>query len=244
MIDEKGAPEPTRTANLRFRKAALYPLSYGGIAEIISECDRYSTGFGRNHRAYLSHVSVECYNLRPTTFELISAHIKNCNNGAIMRPFFVYGTLLPGQLNYSLWENDVISCQPATIWAATLYDMGAYPMLIEGHEGVVSGQLIEIDPDQYEQVLARIDTLEQYDERAHRQSAFIRVARQIQCADGSQVVGWVYVGQPKNVTGMSPIGGNWVEYSAEKHPFKPFTDDATQYWQTNGTAHQREKMTG
>jgi hypothetical protein len=28
---EAGTPEPTRTADLRFRKPSLYPLSYGGI---------------------------------------------------------------------------------------------------------------------------------------------------------------------------------------------------------------------
>jgi hypothetical protein len=28
---DAGTPEPTRTADLRFRKPSLYPLSYGGI---------------------------------------------------------------------------------------------------------------------------------------------------------------------------------------------------------------------
>jgi hypothetical protein len=28
---DAGAPEPTRTADTRFRKPLLYPLSYGGV---------------------------------------------------------------------------------------------------------------------------------------------------------------------------------------------------------------------
>ncbi len=132
-----------------------------------------------------------------------------------MRPFFVYGTLLPGQPNHDLWENKITNQMPATIWAATLYDLGGYPMLIEGHDAVVNGMVIEVAPSAYEQVLANIDNLEHYDDNKRGNSVYLREARQIQLTDGSQCVAWVYVGQEKYVSGLSPIGSDWIKYSAE-----------------------------
>jgi gamma-glutamylcyclotransferase (GGCT)/AIG2-like uncharacterized protein YtfP len=51
-------------------------------------------------------------------------------------PFFVYGTLLPGQPNYPLWAAAIRSEQPATLPNGRLYDMaqlglGHYPLLVE-----------------------------------------------------------------------------------------------------------------
>ena len=132
-----------------------------------------------------------------------------------MRPFFVYGTLLPGQPNFDLWRDDIKHIEPAILWAATLYDMGGYPMLVEGHDAVVKGALVEIVPEAYEATLARIDELEAYDEAARRYSIYLREARQVQVNDGSHRVAWVYIGAQRHVAGMEPFGGDWIAYSAE-----------------------------
>ena len=46
------------------------------------------------------------------------------------RPFFVYGTLLPGQPNYYLLEYAITHSAQAIIYDCQLYDMGPYPMMV------------------------------------------------------------------------------------------------------------------
>ncbi len=45
-------------------------------------------------------------------------------------PFFVYGTLLPGQPNDELWADSIIKIEAAFLDNSHIYDMGYYPMLV------------------------------------------------------------------------------------------------------------------
>lgn len=62
-------------------------------------------------------------------------------------PFFVYGTLIPGQPNDHLWQGAIGSLEAAVFDNGRLYDMGFYPMLVEGRAGMVKGKLIRVDGD-------------------------------------------------------------------------------------------------
>ena len=47
-------------------------------------------------------------------------------------PFFVYGTLLTGQSNAQLLRGAIARTRAAKLSGAQMFDMGPYPMIIEG----------------------------------------------------------------------------------------------------------------
>ena len=57
---------------------------------------------------------------------------------------FVYGTLKPGQSNFSRVEGFVVNHQPATA-RGILIDLKAFPAFIHG-EGIVRGVLLTMQP--------------------------------------------------------------------------------------------------
>ena len=48
-------------------------------------------------------------------------------------PFFVYGTLIPGQPNYYLWKDCIVNTKKGSIEYYQLFDMGHYPMITESN---------------------------------------------------------------------------------------------------------------
>jgi len=83
-------------------------------------------------------------------------------------PFFVYGTLKPGEPNYArLLAGRTAAEEPARLAGAALYDFGPYPFLVleEGLAGpndIVQGELISLPDAGYEAALADLDRLEGY----------------------------------------------------------------------------------
>lgn len=83
-------------------------------------------------------------------------------------PFFVYGTLRPGEGNYAhLLAGRTAAEQPAQLAGAALYDAGPYPFLAMALDLVqpadlVHGTLISVAPELYAPVLAALDELEGY----------------------------------------------------------------------------------
>lgn len=132
------------------------------------------------------------------------------------RPFFVYGTLLPGQPNAFLWQDLVTAQQAATLAGSALYDMGSYPMLVEtGHESV-HGIVFHVAETDYHTVLARLDALEAYDPAQPNEYGYRRVMREVQIANGRFLPAWVYIGQQTAVRGLMPIpNGDWLAYAAQ-----------------------------
>lgn len=130
-------------------------------------------------------------------------------------PFFVYGTLLPGQPNAFLWEGAVIDQETAVFPNASLYDMGSYPMLIEEGGAPVYGLVNHVAEAEYDAVLARLDWLEDYDPAQPDLPGYRRVAREVQMENGRSLRVWVYAGQPAAVRGLKSIpGGDWAAYIA------------------------------
>lgn len=130
-------------------------------------------------------------------------------------PFFVYGTLLPEQPNFYLWRNAVQAIMPATFEPAILYDLGSFPMLIEGTGEQVYGAVVTVEPDQYVSTMTELDALEHYYPDNPDASIYERVLRTVQLKDGTQQVAWLYVGQQQFVQGRQAFGGDWVGHSAE-----------------------------
>lgn len=92
-------------------------------------------------------------------------------------PFFVYGTLLPGEPNHDLFLRDrAIAEQPALLPGALLYEGPGYPYAIEGH-GTVRGTLVTAAPAVYAELLVLLDRLEEYAGPGHPRNLYERVAR-------------------------------------------------------------------
>lgn len=132
-------------------------------------------------------------------------------------PFFVYGTLLPGQPNYYLWSDNIVEQKPAVFSDGRLFDLGAYPMLIEGDGGPVVGQLVSIRPADYPLVLRRLDELEGYDPQNPENSDYRRHERFVHLEDGRKKNAWIYLGHQVATAKASVIpSGNWLTHSLAK----------------------------
>jgi gamma-glutamylcyclotransferase (GGCT)/AIG2-like uncharacterized protein YtfP len=133
--------------------------------------------------------------------------------GTAQLPFFVYGTLIPGQPNAAVWGQEIVSNARASLANCQLYDLGYYPMLVEGRAGEVQGVLITLRATRYHDVLRLIDALEGYDPSRPGASAYKRVIRVVGGPDGTPVRAWVYVGEAGHVTEDKLIvGGSWPEH--------------------------------
>ncbi|WP_406329758.1 gamma-glutamylcyclotransferase family protein [Streptomyces sp. NBC_00203] len=112
-------------------------------------------------------------------------------------PFFVYGTLRPGEHNHDLFlRGRTESEEPGRMRGIVLYDGPGYPYAVEEPGGVVSGELVTALPEAYEELLAALDELEEYAPGDPR-NLYERVVREVTSADGTTVVrAWVYVAAP------------------------------------------------
>ncbi|GHH39153.1 gamma-glutamylcyclotransferase (GGCT)/AIG2-like uncharacterized protein YtfP [Streptomyces umbrinus] len=129
-------------------------------------------------------------------------------------PFFVYGTLRPGEHNHDLFlRGRTRSEVPGRLTGAVLYDGPGYPYAVEEPGGVVCGELVTADPDHYGQLLGALDRLEEY-APGDPANLYERVAREVTREDGTDVRAWVYVAAPSvaaalRARGRRIDGGDW-----------------------------------
>ncbi|MFJ8590445.1 gamma-glutamylcyclotransferase family protein [Streptomyces sp. NPDC093598] len=131
-------------------------------------------------------------------------------------PFFVYGTLRPGQVNHDLLlRGRTRSEEPARLADAVLYQGPGYPYAVEERGGgPVTGELVTALPEAYEELLAELDRLEEYVPGDPR-SLYLRVERKVvREADGAAARAWVYVAAPAVATRLRARGrviasGDW-----------------------------------
>ena len=148
-------------------------------------------------------------------------------------PFFVYGTLIPGQPNEHFWEDCLGSAEPAHLPNGRLYDMGAFPMLLEGGRNSVQGQIIfpknNLPIEKYQLLVQRLDNLENYDPDEIETSPYYRVLREVFTKNNTPVTAWVYLGREAYTAGQPIIkSGDWVQYSTSAQ------SEMAQWWQTRG----------
>ncbi len=132
-------------------------------------------------------------------------------------PFFVYGTLLPGQPNAYVWGQSIVVQDKATLTPGRLYDLGDYPICVETADGLVHGLVITVRTTDYDAVLAELDALEGYMPDRPDESEYIRVSRKVQLENGTAVTAWVYIAPP-HFTPMLPMipDGDWLAYAQYK----------------------------
>ncbi|WP_415950209.1 gamma-glutamylcyclotransferase family protein [Streptomyces sp. KLOTTS4A1] len=127
-------------------------------------------------------------------------------------PFFVYGTLRPGEYNHRRFlAGRITAAEPARWTGAVLYEGPGYPYAVEGG-GTVHGELVTADPAAYEALLALLDRLEDY-VPGDPHNDYERVARPVRTAAG-EVRAWVYVAAPTvaarlRASGRRIEGGDW-----------------------------------
>lgn len=115
-------------------------------------------------------------------------------------PIFVYGTLRHGQSNYHPYLAGQTAREHPAILPDHALHTGAYPYVFDTADGSrVSGELMFPLPHLYDNVLARLDSLEGYRE-GDESSMYLRVQRPVQYtgADGEPhtVTAWVYHAGP------------------------------------------------
>lgn len=148
-------------------------------------------------------------------------------------PFFVYGTLLPGEPNHDRFLRGRTGAErPAVLPGALLYEGPGYPYAVEGH-GTVHGALVTADPATYAELLSLLDDLEQYVGPGHPRNLYERVARPAlplpdPGAPGTTgpVRAWVYLAAGAVArslrTGGTPVpGGNWLTRRPPPGPRTP-----------------------
>ena len=154
-------------------------------------------------------------------------------------PFFVYGTLIPGQPNDHLWCGAIKSAKTAVFNNGNLYDMGYYPMLVEEGGGIVRGKLISVANRLYKEILNRLDSLEGYNPDHPSDSTYRRIKREVTIENGQKTLSWLYIGRQEFVLNNKMIpGGDWVEYAAKMY------DDMDIWWETIDTVSGFHDCTG
>lgn len=134
-------------------------------------------------------------------------------------PFFIYGTLLPGQPNDFYWGDSIARSQVAVIQQMALYALPHFPMMIETDhtDSHVIGRLIWLQPGRYATILNQLDQLEGYDPADSANSLYQRIQHSVKTAAGDTYTAWTYIGQPLLVKGLPLVpNGDWVTYIQAK----------------------------
>jgi len=125
-------------------------------------------------------------------------------------PVFVYGTLLPGESNYRRYlAGRTLKEQPATIAGSLwLVEEEDYPYLLPGRDPV-HGVVMHLRPELYQEVLAAIDRLEDFDPRAPRTSLYVRQQTTAQLLSGGSLTAWCYLWNAAERPGRHLPGGDF-----------------------------------
>ncbi|WP_240138138.1 gamma-glutamylcyclotransferase family protein [Streptomyces sp. MUM 178J] len=133
-------------------------------------------------------------------------------------PFFVYGTLRPGERNHDLFlAGRTAAEEPARLAGAELYEGPGYPYAVESPDpslGQVAGELVTAAPGECARLLAVLDRLEEYLAPGHPRNLYERVARDVVRPDGTARRAWVYLAAPPlaarlRAAGVLIAGGDW-----------------------------------
>ncbi|MEU7415973.1 gamma-glutamylcyclotransferase family protein [Streptomyces antibioticus] len=149
-------------------------------------------------------------------------------------PFFVYGTLRPGEVNHGLFlRGRTLREEPALLTGAVLYDGPGYPYAVEEPGGTVAGTLVTARPEAYARLLAELDRLEEY-RPGDPYSLYERVVCEVTVSSATTGTGtgtghgtgtgteapvpaWVYLAAPAVAAGLRADGnriggGDWLAH--------------------------------
>ncbi|MEU9706600.1 gamma-glutamylcyclotransferase family protein [Streptomyces sp. NPDC047981] len=118
-------------------------------------------------------------------------------------PFFVYGTLRPGEYNHDRFLiGRTAREEPARLAGALLYDGPGYPYAVPG-DGLVAGDLVTAAPGGYAELLDLLDRVELPAGYERTECEAVRLA------DGAVVRAWVWFAAPGTPYGPLITGGDW-----------------------------------
>ncbi len=135
-------------------------------------------------------------------------------------PVFVYGTLRTGQGNWQCFlQGRTIATHPAIAPDQKMY-VTNYAYVTDGPGYQVIGELMEIQPQIYEQVMRDLDGLEDYDPRQPERGLYVRVQREVVVIrdDGRErrQHAWIYHLNPCRRDSYSDadlvIHGDWLRH--------------------------------
>ncbi|MFJ9644903.1 gamma-glutamylcyclotransferase family protein [Streptomyces sp. NPDC004244] len=142
-------------------------------------------------------------------------------------PFFVYGTLRPGEVNHALFLRGRTAAEdPARLHGALLYDGPGYPYAVRQEGAEVVGELITAAPGAYATLLAELDRLEEF----HGPGLPVNVYDRVRCdavrPDGTRTPAWVYLAAPPlarrlRASGTEIPGGDWLGRRPRGRPLPP-----------------------
>ncbi|MEU5284734.1 gamma-glutamylcyclotransferase family protein [Streptomyces sp. NPDC020755] len=126
-------------------------------------------------------------------------------------PFFVYGTLLPGEPNHDLFlRGRTAGERPAVLPRALLYEGPGYPYAIEGH-GRVHGTLLVAAPGVYGELLGLLDHLEEFLGPGHPRNLYERVVREVELPARAAEAGEAGASKELGEAGASGAAGESVQ---------------------------------
>ena len=124
---------------------------------------------------------------------------------------FVYGTLKRGQCRERAWPRQPLSIEPA--WTpGRLYDLGPYPALLEGSDGVL-GELWHFAPGDMDETLRVLDGIEGF--RNQPDDLYRRVVVQCTTAAGEVLKAYLYHYArplPANTVPIASDAGGFCEW--------------------------------
>ena len=141
-------------------------------------------------------------------------------------PFFVYGTLRPGQSNFYLLGGKTRRIQSGWVSGFALYSLGSYPSLLydDDARSRVYGEVITPRPYRYQSVLQTLDHLEEYDPANPDESWYLRIPHTVHLNSGKTLRAWLYMGRAQHLKPWHNRirDGDWVRYW-QQNGMQPFT---------------------
>ncbi|MFI5757065.1 gamma-glutamylcyclotransferase family protein [Streptomyces sp. NPDC051569] len=148
---------------------------------------------------------------------------------SVRAPFFVYGTLRPGERNHDLFlRGRTVAEEPARLAGALLYEGPGYPYAVDAVDvpGTVVGELVTAAPGAYGDLLRALDELEEYTAPGDPRNMYERVVREVRRPDGTTAEAWVYVAAPRvarqlRSRGRLIAGGDWLARTRSRDTVGP-----------------------
>ena len=146
---------------------------------------------------------------RKLPIEELKNAIENFSPSYPIEKIFVYGTLMNGEIrNSTLMEYSNGEGKPASTTGSML-NLGDYPGIIAGNEGVIQGEVYQID--QVYLTLQTLDSIEGFYGYDSTHSLFTRTIVRIHTEQGHEWA-WTYVYNKENNREYEVIeSGNWLK---------------------------------
>lgn len=133
-------------------------------------------------------------------------------------PVFVYGTLRRGYGNHSRFADAATAISVATFENASMF-AGGVPFVRRTETGTVIGELVDIDPAQYEFVMKRLDQLEGFNGVNAKWNLYDRERVTVTVDGGGTREAWTYLASEDLCRGKTPVpSGDYTEYRQPSCP--------------------------